>query len=182
MSKYEKNAWAESINLTLGLVSTFIIHLLVDKHLALLFFMLWCCFGSMIVNVWRIQWKDLTETEDRLSDKATAWTVYGMGIIALVVFFLLAVLSGREDREAPLVISRDVWGFTIMYSLFISFSVRHFILIYLLRSERFPRKTRLLRGSSISDDFLFSDTLLSGEEIPWKANSKPLEKDKTVPV
>ena len=155
MSKYENNAWAEVIYITLGIAFVLAIHLLIDEFFACLFFMFWRCFSSMIANIWRIQWKDLTEIEDRLSDKATAWTVYGMVIVVLIMLSLFAVLSGPANRREPLVVSWDVLAIAIAYSSLICVGVRFCVLIYLLRRERFPQKTRLLRGSSISDDFYF---------------------------
>ena len=133
MSKYEKQAWAIGVYASLGAVLLCIYHqsFVTDVFVRMLVISGFG-FGFVIVaGLWRHHLIDHTETEFRISYKATAWTFYGAVVIAMALMVFLF------PKEVP--ISRDALGMAQIYTVLIFVGIRFFLLAYLLRKERLSR-------------------------------------------
>ena len=128
MSKYEKHAWAVGIYIFLSavLLAVFGYHP---------FWSVGFMFGCIILGTLFPGHRDFTETETRLAHKATAWTFYGVVVIAGIAIVLL---TPEKEIRLPEVISRDVFVTHFFGVPLLFMGVRFIMLAYLLRKERLP--------------------------------------------
>jgi len=124
MSKYEKQAWAIGICVSLSAVP-----LAVFGHDPLwsVCFLFGCGILSLILphhSLW-----DFTETETRIAHKATAWTFYGTAIIAWALIMLV-------PRNKEISFSLDIITAPLLCVFLLFTGVRFILLAYLLRKER----------------------------------------------
>jgi hypothetical protein len=131
MTKYEICVWLMGISFVLFAIlhGVFYQNLVNDDSLFRLFFMMgFLAWGAIVPRFLMSTWVNLTETENRLSDKATAWTFYGMAVVGWGV---LAMLLPKE-----LLVSRTMIAMTLAFIICIFMGVRFILLACLLRRAR----------------------------------------------
>ena len=153
MTKYEKHTWAIGTYSFLLAILYTLYHLpfFIDVTTQLFrtfFFLVALSGGFYIINkLWIQPWKELTEKEISISDKATAWTFYGAATTLFVLLFGFLIFGEPS-------VSRDTVLMFLIYTITIFMGIRFTLLAHLLRKERLantksPRPNSLPEGEGM---------------------------------
>jgi NhaP-type Na+/H+ or K+/H+ antiporter len=153
MSKYEKLSWFCGITTFLFFGVALALRAAGWSDFGMLFLLnLYCfiaayLFRPLIVTFSYTDYCDRTEEEKRLSDKAAAWTLYGLLIISTITVISItsirvgSISSISLTRETiTITITRNTFAFIFLFVFIGSVSVQSFLLAVFLRRARKPKE------------------------------------------
>ena len=164
ISEYEKDAKVLGVSVLLFaclLAAT-------GWHPVGLFGVLW---GMFIANPWRHPMDDYTETEIRLSHKATALTCYWVLAIACTLFAFLGFLLPKET-------SLEAIAEFLANIVLVSIGVRYIVLACLLRKARLPSPGVNSHKENLSDERSHSAYSFLSEEWTYSFYPRLPEEEK----